>query len=198
MEKELVQFKHFVSETIEVVTLDLEALEKIAEAGNSATTTTQTTIRPGDEHLHIPEQPKISRCTIPIAMVCFSVIDMFGQWVNEYHDDDFGHSSSAFFKHLAFKEDLKNEKAYQVFKEAFRHGIVHSFFTRKGFTVSYPYFQNNALFMSLHGNQATLDVKYLLAVVRLGMTTLKETLATQQSECGQTIFEGYKRWLERQ
>ena len=63
---EFQQFKNFVEETIEIVSLDLEAMEKIAEAGNSSTTTTQTTTRPGDEHLYIPETPKVSRYTIPI------------------------------------------------------------------------------------------------------------------------------------
>jgi hypothetical protein len=191
-------FKHFVEETIEIISLDLEAMEQIAESGNSSTTTTQTTIRPGDEHLFTPESPKVSRCTIPIAMVCFSVIDMFGQWVNEFHDDDFAHSSSAFFERLASKEDLKNEKAKKIFKEAFRHGIVHSFFARQGFSITYPFFQGNALFMNLHGQYATLDVKYLLSVVRSGMATLKEALVDADSELTQAIIKGHKRWLERQ
>lgn len=198
MDTEYFQFKHFVEETIKIVSLDLNAMEQIAEAGNSTTTTTQTTIRPGDEHLYTPETPKISRCTIPIAMVCFSVIDMFGQWVNTFHDDDFAHSSSAFFERLAKKEDLKNTEASQKFKEAFRHGIVHSFFARQGFSITYPFFDSNTLFMGLHGNQATLDVKYLLKTVRLGMTTLKETLQHKEAELTQAIFSGYKRWLERQ
>lgn len=191
-------FKYFVDETIETVSLDLDAMEKIAEAGNSSTTTTQTTIRPGDEHLHTPESPRVSRCTIPIAMVCFSIIDMFGQWVNKHHDDDFAHSASAYFEQLAKRDDLKNNEASKVFKEAFRHGIMHSFFARQGFSITYPFFKNNTLFINLHGNHATLDVKYLLAVVRSGMTSIKEALSTGKSELSQTLFAGYNRWLERQ
>jgi len=198
MSREFQQFKRFVDETIEVVSLDLDIMEKIAEKGNTSMTTTQTTIRPGDEYLHTSESPKVSRCSIPIAMVCFSTIDMFGQWVNKYNDDDFAHSSSAFFEQLALKEDLKNDKASQVFKEAYRHGVVHSFFARQGFSITYPFFEGNSLFLSLHGYQATLDVKYLLRVVRSGMTLLAATINTEESELSQIVFDGYKRWFQRQ
>jgi hypothetical protein len=52
--------------------------------------------------------------------------------------------------------------------------------------------------MSLHGQQGTLDVKYLLEIVRLGMATLKETLKNEKAELTESVFSGYKRWLERQ
>ena len=198
MDAEYLQFKHFVEETIDIILLDLDSIEQIAEAGNSTTTTTQTTIRPSDEHLFTPESPKVSRCTIPIAMVCFSIIDMFGQWVNNYIDDDFAHSSSDFFEKLAMKEDLKNGDASNKFKEAFRHGIVHSFFAKQSFSITYSFFESNSLFINIHGHQATLDAKYLLKIVRLGMGTLKETVQDDKAELTKSIFSGYKRWLERQ
>lgn len=198
MATEYFEFRKFVEETIEIVSLDLDAMEQVAEGGNATTTTIHTTIRPGDEHLFTPETPKVSRCAIPIAMVCFSVIDMFGQWINKFQDDDFAHISSAFFERLAKKDDLKKQEASQKFKDAFRNGIVHSFFARQGFSITYPSFDSNTLFISLHGTQATLDVKYLLKTVRLGMAALLKTLEDKDAELTQAIFSGYKRWQERQ
>lgn len=198
MDKEFWKFKNFVDETVEIVMLDLKAIEEIAEAGNSAVTTTQTTIRPGDENLYRLESPKISRCTIPLAVVCFSVIDMLGQWVNKFSDDDFAHSSSAFFEKLAMKEDLKNEGASLKFKEVFRHGIVHSFFAKQGFSITYPTFESNTLFLSLHGSQTTLDIKYLLKIVRSGMANLINSLKEEESELAKAAFCGYRRWFEKQ
>src|SRR6266542_788128 len=194
-------FKTFVDETIEIISLDLDSLQKIADEGNAASVssslTTQTTIRPGDEKFYVRESPKILRCTIPIAMVCFSVVDMFGQWINDHKDDDFGHSSSAFFQKLAKKDDLKNKDKSERLKEAFRHGIMHSFFARKGFSVTYPFYENNSLFMDITSKGSTLDVRYLLKIVRLGIQNLKAELTNEQSELSKLAFEGYQRWQEK-
>lgn len=199
MNEHFTAFKHFTEEMIETVCLDLEAMEKIAEsAGSTTSITVRTTIRPGDEHLHQVEEPKISRCTVPIAMVCFSVLDMVGQWVNDFKDDDFGHSASAFFTKLASRDDLKNTGITSRFKEVFRNGLTHSFFPKKGFSIAYNYFQGNSLFSNFHGDQTTLDIKYLLNVVRAGLAALKEALQDKDSELCREIFEGYKGWLERQ
>lgn len=195
---EFKNFKSFVDETNEIVLLDLKALENIAEAGNSSTTTFQTTRAPGYEYITIPETPRVSRCTIPIAMVCFSVIDMIGQWVNEHHDDDFSHSSSAFFKHLALRDDLKNPETSRVFKATFRHGVIHSFYANGGFGISYPIYDSNSLFSSLNVEKSTLDVRYLLKIVRSGMNKLNQALLNEQSDLAQTAHKGFLRWQEKQ
>lgn len=194
---EFQKYKQYVDETVNIVLLDLVELEKIAEAANRSTTTVQTTRAPGYEYITIPEMPVISRCTIPMTMLCFAVIDMFGQWVNEHRDDDFAHSSSAFFKKLASREDLKNKITSKKFKDTFRHGVMHSFFATDGNGISYPKVEGKALFFSLDQQQSTLDVKYLLGIVRSGINNLKQTLLDEQSNLAQTSFEGYLRWQKK-
>jgi hypothetical protein len=195
-------FKQFVEETIIIVSADLDELQKIAEKGNetpsSSSLTFQSTIRPDGEYLFSNPTPKISRCTIPIAMICFSIIDMFGQWINDYNDDDFGHSSVAFFKKLAKKDDLNGSPANAKFKEQFRHGVIHSFFAKKGFSVTYPFNENNSLFVDYTTEKSTLDIKYLLKIVREGMENLKLELLNEQSDLSKKAFVGYQRWLHRQ
>lgn len=97
--------------------MDLNELKSIAENINSFTITIQTTRRPENESINNVSEQKVSRCTIPIIMVCFSVIDMLGQWVNQSNDNDFKHSS-AFFEKLAFRDNLKNKQTCQKVKRS--------------------------------------------------------------------------------
>lgn len=197
MNNEFLKFKTFVKKTTEIVSLDLDAMERIARSIDSNNETIQTTIRPCDEHLKISKTSYVSRCTIPIVMTCFAIIDLFGQWVSEYSDDDFAHSSSAFFRHLADKDDLKNEAVCQLLKKTFRHGVVHSFFAEQGFGITYPNLECNILFLSVNGpQQDTLNAKYLLSIVRLGMSTLNSM--DESDPISVRAFSGYKRWNEKQ
>jgi len=192
-------FNIFVLKTTEIILSDLVQLKKIGEDGNAIsdkqTTTFQTTIRPGDNYLP-QESENISRCTIPIAMVCFSVIDMIGQWINEQMDDDFGNSAQAFISKLSKKDDLKNQNARTKIKDIFRNGIMHSFFAKSGFSVAYPTVDNNSLFVDLHGSGSTLDVKYLLKIVELGLTNLNLELKDKDSPLSKSAYNGYQFWLK--
>jgi len=192
-------FRCFVLQTTDIVSLDLDQLQQIADIGNataaSSSTITQSTRRPEDEISCSDTPPDISRCTIPIAMVCFSIIDMVGQWLNENNNDDFGHSANAFFNKLSGKDDLKNHANSSKLKEYFRHGIMHSFFAKKGYSVAYPSHDNNSLFIDLDTKASTLDVRYLLKEIRSGMEVLKNKLQDDKSEFSKLIYEGYQRWL---
>ena len=193
-------FKSFVLKATEIILLDLEQLKIIGDTGNensgSLTVTVQTTIRPGDNYPP-QESENISRCTIPIAMVCFSVIDMIGQWINEQRDDDFGNSAHAFISKLSKKDDLKKQNARTKIKDIFRNGIMHSFFAKQGFSVTYPTIENNSLFVDLNSNGSTLDVKYLLKVVELGLTNLKLELNDEKSSLSKSAHHGYQLWLKK-
>ena len=193
-------FKVFVLKATEIVLLDLDKLKKIGDEGNaisgSQTTTVQTTIRPGDNYPP-QESENISRCTIPIAMVCFSVIDMIGQWINEQRDDDFGNSAHAFISKLSKKDDLKKQTARTKIKDIFRNGIMHSFFAKQGFSVTYPTVENNSLFVDLNTIGSSLDVKYLLKLVELGLTNLNLELNDNNSSLSKSAYHGYQLWLKK-
>lgn len=195
-------FRQFALKAISVISLDLNELQKIADAGNertsSSTTTIHTTQRPNENRIYKNEPHDISRCTIPIAMVCFSAVDMFGQWVNPLNDNDFKYSSGAFFGKLAGLNDLKNNATLDKFRDQFRHGIMHSFFAKNNFGVKYPEYENNSLFLDIDGKSDTLDVRYLLKAVRLGMANLTTEIRNEKSELSIKIFSGYKAWLRRQ
>lgn len=197
---EFYDFQAFVSNSIEIILLDLEKLKDIGDKANESnqaqTTTLQTTIRPDDKYFSINSE-KISRCAIPISMICFSVIDMIGQWLNEKAVDDFGISAHSFFFQLAKKDDLKNDKAKNKIKEIFRNGIMHSFFAIQGNSVTYPAHENNSLFLVFDEKGTTLDVKYLLNTVEIGLKNLKEELINHDSKLSITAYKGYLLWSEK-
>jgi hypothetical protein len=192
------QFRCFIWSTIEIVSRDLDVLEGIANEVNNAlsssSTTAQTTKRPGDvnncEHVLID----VSRCTIPIAMVCFSVIDMIGNWLNEKEEDDFSLAAGNYFSVILKNDDFKNNNSKQKIKEHFRNGIMHSFFSMKGFSVAYPPFDGNSLFIDLEGKSNTLDVRYLAKMVRKGFDNLMKIIDDSKSEISERLYSGFERW----
>ena len=52
--------------------------------------------------------------------------------------------------------------------------------------------------MDITSKGSTLDVRYLLKIVRLGIQNLKTELTNEQSELSKLAFEGYQRWQEKQ
>lgn len=192
---EFQEFKNFVQNSVAVILADMDNLRDIAEEANksiadSSTLTLQTTRRPDD----LKYELDISRCAIPIAMVCISVIDMIGQWLKKRPDDDFGSSAQIFLKKLSGKDDINKLGVQEKFKKNFRHGIMHSFFAKQGFGVSYPAFEGISLFTDDSGS--TLDVKYLMTIVRHGLNRFIAELDNPESEIAQTAFWGYKKWIE--
>jgi hypothetical protein len=193
------QFRCFIINTFAIVSADLNELEDIADKANNTSPSVrpQPTRRPQDitecDELDID----ISRCTIPIAMVCFSIIDMVGQWINKEENDDFGLAAGNFFTTLVNRDDLKKGETIIKFKEQFRHGIMHSFFARTGYGVSYPEFEGNSLFLDLDGKGSTLNVRYLVQALRTGMEELQTMLDNKDSELSKKIYDGFKRWISK-
>lgn len=195
---EINEFKTFVNDSIKIIIADLDQLQTIAEKEELETTTTQTTIRPDDDSYLESNSQQISRCTIPIVMVCFSVIDMIGQWLKNKKDDDFGSSAYVFFKELSNIDDLKTKTSQEKFKENFRHSIMHSFFAKKGFRVSYLPYQSPSLFVDNFGNGSTLNVRFLLKVVREGLDFFKNEIRFENSDIAKNAFVGYQEWLKKE
>lgn len=195
------EFRCFVLNTISIVSADLDELELIAERANetsrSSSLTIQTTKRPEDQGDCDDMTVDISRCTIPMAMVCFSIIDMIGQWLKKIEDSDFRSSASIFFKDLVDRHDLINDAALERFKEDFRNGIMHSFFAKKGFAVTYAHFEGNSLFIEENGNANILDVRYLIKIVRLGLETILNNLDNEEFELSKRLYNGYLRWIAK-
>lgn len=193
------KFKSFVEKTTEIILADLDNLQNIADEANAAvsTVTIQTTRRPDDEYFEFNETIDESRCTIPIVMVCFSAVDMIGQWLKEYADDDFGSSAHCFFDQLSRKDDLKRPTSQNKIKEFIRNGVMHSFFAKKGYGITYPTFDSNSLFTDNVDTGTTLDARYLLQVVRFGLKKLGQEIEDEKSEISQKAFYGYKKWLNK-
>ncbi len=185
-------FRIFVQRAVGIILADLDKLQNIADDANSgnSTTTLRTTSRPGEDNFSDESAVDPSRCTIPIAMVCFSTLDMVGQWLKTKQDDDFGSSAHCFFYQLANRDDLKNPDTQNRLKEYFRNGIMHSFFAEGGYHITYPRFDGGSLFV----DNATLDARYLLQVVRCGLDTLTREIK-KRSHVAEVAFVGYKKWL---
>lgn len=198
-------FKHFVDQTIQIIRLDLDEMEKIAinntiaarDPTLSSTTTTKTTIRPGSEVVYSCKSDEISRCTIPIAMVCFSVIDLFGRWLNIPHNDDFGNSAQSYFSKIAKRDDLKNPVTHTHIKECYRHSVMHSFFAQNGYGLAYNESDQILFSSDSHTSIESLNVKYLLEVVRVGMTNLERVVKNETDEITQLLLKGYRYWTEK-
>ncbi|KAA2239113.1 hypothetical protein F0L74_23160 [Chitinophaga agrisoli] len=196
-------FRTQVTYMVTVIENDLEKLKSLAEDANgkistmSSTTTNETTKAPGDWVGQSQESRtliNVSRCTIPIAMVCFSVIDMMGQWMKVKHDDDFGSSAHTFFAELAGRNELSNEDRKQKIKEYFRHGVMHSFFMRERCSVAYPPYDTNTLFVDFEINKCTMDVRFLLQVVQTGMKNMLTYLEDETNPKAQQAFNGHQIW----
>lgn len=90
-----------------------------------------------------------SKLTVPLAMTCFSMMDLLGKTLvgAMLQDDDSSKDSGSFIKHarafekLGGKDYLKNDGAAQIFQDAFRHSIAHGFLpgatSKIAFHVSY-------------------------------------------------------------
>ncbi|KAA5536221.1 hypothetical protein F0919_00720 [Taibaiella lutea] len=129
-------------------------------------------------------------------MVCFSIIDLFGRWLNNPPNDDFGISAKNYFSQISNRDDLKNFDTYENFKDCYRHCVVHSFFAQLGYGLGYQDYNRGNLFTNI-GNIKSLNVEYLLYVVKVGMDRLTEILKDEQSDIFKQLFLGYEYWIRK-
>ncbi len=147
------------------------------------------------------------RCTIPIAMVCFSAIDRLGKIMSALHDiselecgaGSFKSHSTTFFKVLAKRDDLKNAETATMFQDAYRHSIMHGFFpatsTSVGYAITYePQIDNKSLIISVSGGRL-LNVVYLLEVTKIGLSSFRKLISGPTSN---EILEVYIKIIEKE
>jgi hypothetical protein len=109
---------------------------------------------------------KTARCTVPIAMTLFSVVEMIGSLLaSGGYNRDFKESAKLFFSHKG--NDLTAEEA-DLLNAIFRNGIMHNFFPKGsdiGIGYDSSYDSKNEIIIPV-GGQFILNVNYLEKVVR--------------------------------
>lgn len=192
------EFRKHTRNLIQIILADLDKLQTFADQVSFETTTIETTqvFHDGSVNGH-DGSSRISRCTIPMTMVCFSTMDMIGHWIKDEEDDDFGSSAHAFLNILANVDDLKNLNSQNKLKNEFRHGIMHSFFARPSFGISYYYPELNSLFFDAFGSGSTLNVKFLVSKVKAGLNRLLIELNETQSEIANKAYNGFLSWRKK-
>jgi hypothetical protein len=183
--------------------LALEEYETLKEKGWAIPPTTN---REGNGY--DPETPVHSRFTVPLAMVCFSVIDFSGQIIRQdnlygasYKQNDFLEHARNFFDILAGRDDLKNGQASHNFQDIYRHAMMHAYLPVAtngiAYSVSYSYYINpNTLFSDHFTKQNILNVKYLAEITKEGLIRLEQMLENEKERQG--ILSNYAIFLERQ
>jgi len=203
------EFNADITRYIEIVRLDLAALENIAEEV-AQKEIMEIRVPPPTTNPHGMGQTPIaiaeSRCTVPITMVCFSVIDFIGKLCDTNDAaltpkdlDDFEKHAKVFFTRLALRDDLKNGHTLNILQDFYRHSIMHSFLPVKnkgiGYSVSYTYhIEDNSLFSRSYTGMAILNVRYLLARVRDGLSAFEAIL--QEPALAADILENYKKHIQ--
>jgi hypothetical protein len=182
--------------------LALEEYETLKEKGMVIPPTTN---REGNGY--DPETPVHSRFTVPLAMVCFSVIDFSGQIIGKDTSDDVAYKQNDFLEHarnffniLARRDDLKNGQAGHNFQDIYRHAIMHAYLPVStngiAYSVSYSYYINQSTLFSSHFSEYILNVKYLAERTKEGLIRFEQMLENEKERPG--ILSNYAIFLERQ
>lgn len=193
------EFKYYALRMISTIQLDLDNLEAIAKSAGetgSSSITFQSTRNPTDEgHFKVPD---ISRCTIPLAMLCFATLDVFGFWAGKGTDGDFASTSTSFFSIISKRDDLKKLDTSTQLQDFYRHSIMHSFFPSPGYSVAYLDYDIDVLFPNYDEPLKLLNVRYLVKVVRIGLSLFEEILQDETNPLFTDSYEGFKKWLLKQ
>ena len=214
---EFINFQNDLKYYINTVLLDIIELEKIGDRiadeefeefqknGNPCPTPTTDPLGYGYE----PHQFVPSRCTIPMCMICFSVMDFIGSIIvddirpstTEYRIKQFMKHSQLFFKSLANNEDLKTPTTAAKFENIFRHSIMHTFLPAPnynvGYSVSYSKLINEyALFDKAFDGKEILNVKFLVRIVKKGLDEFKTSIE-KEDDFSEKAFNNYKYFLEK-
>lgn len=165
----------YLSYLQETSLLDIERLKLVANEGeeeyinnlpslhNFSPDEIPTTQRPPLSHFeHAITQP--SRCTIPLAMTCLSIVDFLGNLVSPSCNLKFQNGAKYFFCYA--DENISNEER-ELLREVYRNGIMHSFFP-KGIEIGITYDSSletkKELFIPV-GNKIILNVNFLSNIV---------------------------------
>jgi hypothetical protein len=208
------QPKNSLLSMLDIILSDIEALEKVAleaaeedtiKAFESRDLEIPTTQPLGAVYQFKTQTILKSRLTIPLTMVCFSIIDLVGKLVEEKAEqlavgkqagksdskegsmerDGFLSHAQIFFKQLAKRDELKNDLSARRLQDAFRHSIAHAFLPGATQSVGYQVSYSQALdgyslfFENHHG--ITLNVKLLTEITKNGINGLKNLLNVPQN-----------------
>lgn len=177
----------FLRETVEK---DIEKLKKIAKEGEEeyykklppphsfAPDEIPTTLLPPPTHFeHTFEQP--SRCTIPLAMVCLSTIELLGNLLTRSEAKGFQKGAKEFFEYAGISTTNPQR---ELLREIYRNGLMHSFFPKmEEFGVSYDSSleRKRELFIE-NKNRLILNVNFLSNTVLYVLNKLAEDKAKQK------------------
>jgi len=194
------QFKTGIDYYIDTIIQDLDVMESIAEKVameemeyfvKNGRRRWPTTVQQGPNDN--PRHYSPSRCSIPLCMVCFAVMDFVGALIDDRENltmdfkiDQFKRHSHLFFNKLSKRDDLNREDSLDKFQNFFRHSIMHSFLPKKGTGVGYEvdyskFIDESSLFIHDRQGATALNVKFLVATVRNGLYTLKEIVNNEES-----------------
>lgn len=197
--------KHSLLGMLSIVMSDIEALEKVAmdaakddtfNAFKNGELEVPTTLPLGASYSFKTETILKSRLTVPLTMLCFSIIDLIGKLLSDKEEflekskrgkstdnkessmekDSFLSHAQAFFSQLAKRDELKNDLSARRFQEAYRHSISHAFLPGAtqsvGYQVSYSHtLEGYSLFFDKR-NEVILNVKLLTELTKSGINEL--------------------------
>ncbi|MDI9864595.1 hypothetical protein QM480_09700 [Flectobacillus sp. DC10W] len=200
-------YKESLIQMLEVVKSDINALVSVAEA--AAKNDRDIAYKNGEisypTTMPVGANPVVtsiiseSRLTIPLTMVCFSIIDLAGKLISDkgvkaenknqkcnsknessMEKDGFLSHAKAYFKILANWDDLINDTSARRLQDAYRHSIAHAFLPgathRIGYRVSFTEcITENSLFIK-QKDSVILNVKLLSKLTLKGIEKLKDIL----------------------
>lgn len=162
--------------------------------------TTDPLGRPREVYTYIP-----SRCTVPLSMLCFSVIDFIGKLLDEGYErdeeggaDNFIRYSRSFFSVLANRSDL-NGSAGSKFKDNYRNSIMHTFLPSstkaRGYSVSFTRMIDERTLFQNWGDEDILNVKCLSSITKAGLQKLEGVI--KDKNASEILFKNYQIFIER-
>jgi len=161
---DLEQFHNICANAEVEENLNLSQVKSTETSSLSSTTTTQTTSPTGGPQF---QQTSIYyRCTIPVTLALFATIDFLGSLIGSHNNLK---STEQNFNEFFAKSNLKpTTTQINVLREVFRTGLVHLYFPKLEFGVSY------------HSSNKTKDIIYRdsVGMVILNVNRLEEIVLT--------------------
>jgi hypothetical protein len=164
-----------------------------------------TTVREGP-----PDNPQTfirSRCTIPLTMACFAVLDFIGTLLSDSNveekgvKDEFQLHAKRFLNQLLNNHDIDRQNAAEKLQSIYRNGIMHNYLPvgniDLGYSVSYSGFMDeHTLFIEQKFDRAEviLNVKCLTALTISGLSAFETLLMSDQDN--RNIILQYNQFLE--
>lgn len=174
------EVRRYLSYFISTIKGDINKLISIAEEGEKeylkrqqeshSSNYSTTTIAPHTLEFHFKTQP--ARCTIPLAMTCFSTIEILGAFLKDKPSkSDFYENMSCFFRYINVSISHEEKK---VLRSIYRNGLMHSFFPNSyKFSIAYDSkYQNIDVLLLQENERIILNVNRLTNLVLLAFTKI--------------------------